>query len=149
MNVIIKPDLKPIKNKHGEELYSKRSALLFITNQINDPSDNYFLRRAKNMKENIDQATALVDQAIVNLSNRFDILESKETEITDGAKKAASKLKVASENIGQGIARLEKAANFDKLERLVSVLERAADALEKLSELEKLGKLEKIAEALK
>ena len=40
-------------------------------------------------------------------------------------------------------------ANFERLERYVELLERAAQAMSGLAELEKNGKLEKIANAIK
>ena len=51
--------------------------------------------------------------------------------------------------MSEGLSRIEKQANFDNLERYVTLLERANVALSALAELEKNGKLNKISEALK
>ena len=44
---------------------------------------------------------------------------------------------------------IAEVANFERLERYVELLERAAQAMSVLAELEKNGKLEKIANAIK
>jgi hypothetical protein len=48
-----------------------------------------------------------------------------------------------------GLAKVEKAANFDRLERMVDLLERAAVAMSTLAEMEKSGQLAKLSEAIK
>jgi hypothetical protein len=51
--------------------------------------------------------------------------------------------------MASGLIKMEKSANFNNLERYVSLLERAASAMQTLADLEKAGKLDKIAGALK
>lgn len=55
----------------------------------------------------------------------------------------------AADKLAAGLNKIEKAANFDRLERYVELLERAAKAMDLLATLEQSGKLEKIAGALR
>ena len=49
----------------------------------------------------------------------------------------------------QGLARIENAANCDRLQQYVSLIERASSAMKILADLEKEGKLDKIATAIR
>ena len=72
-----------------------------------------------------------------------------QTQITEASKKASGNIRDATEKLSQGLLKIEKTANFDRLERYVVLLERASVAIESLAELEKNGRLEKIANAIK
>lgn len=76
-------------------------------------------------------------------------LSDQRTELTANVKRVVGDVRDASEKLSQGLARVEKAANFDRLERYVTLLERAATAMKALEELERTGRLEKIAGALR
>jgi hypothetical protein len=109
----------------------------------------FFKRRSRLMSDKAAEATAILDNSIEGFSKslrRFD-------EIQDGfigkCKRASGDVRDAAEKLAQGIARVEKAANFDRLERYVTLLERAATAMKMLAELEAQGKLDKIANAMR
>jgi hypothetical protein len=69
--------------------------------------------------------------------------------MSDMTKKASGNIRKAADDLSSGLAKVEKQANFNNLERYVGLLERAATAMSTLSELEKAGRLDKIAGALK
>jgi hypothetical protein len=112
-------------------------------------TDCYFRKTASNMSKDIENAIEKTDKVTNEFSKSLDRLKYIESNFVEQSKKAASSVKDASEKIAQGIIRIEKQANFDKLERYVLLIERAAEGMERLAELEKSGKLEKIIDALK
>jgi hypothetical protein len=139
--------LKPAKSKKGRSFYklsdvNKAAARMIVCN-------SFFYKKAIYMTEDLKKASALLDTAVDNIDlsmHRFITLQ--DTFIAKG-KKASGDIRDASEKLAQGVARIEKTANFERLERYVELLERASVAMNALAELEKSGKLEKIAASLK
>lgn len=90
----------------------------------------------------LDQATEAFErsrQRFIDLVNETDF----------SIKKATAGMKQSSDAMAGSLSRVEKAANFDRLERYVTLLERTAAAMATLAEIEKSGKLEKISSALR
>jgi len=79
----------------------------------------------------------------------LDRMIDKEKRLSETAKKTSGNIRAAANDLVNGLNRVEQVANFERLEKYVSVLERAASALTVLAELEKGGKLERIANAVK
>lgn len=90
-----------------------------------------------------------LDESAALFKRSYDNFDKVATAVSEGAKKASGRIRSAAEDLSIGLARIEKQANFDRLERYVALLERAAQAMTLLAELEKSGKLEKISSALK
>ena len=101
------------------------------------------------MIDEIENATEETEKALDKFTNVFDRLMSKEKELELSTKKATGRLKDSAQKLSDGLTRIEKQANFDRLERYVTLLERAEQALSILAKLDESGKLEKIAAALK
>jgi hypothetical protein len=74
---------------------------------------------------------------------------SQAKELEDSTKKATGKAKDAAQKLNDGLLRIEKTVNIAALEKRVELLERAADAMERLNALQQTGKLDKILEAIK
>lgn len=111
---------------------------------------NYFERRAKNfMTQDFKNAAQVCDEATKLFNTAFNHMLAAESKISDAAKKTSGNVRKAADDLHSGLQKIEKVASFDRLERAVSVLERAAAALTVLAELEKDGKLERIASAVK
>lgn len=72
-----------------------------------------------------------------------------ETRMSEASKRTSGNVRKAADDLQSGLSKIEKVASFDRLDRAVAVLERAAAALTILAELEKDGKLERIANAVK
>ena len=100
-------------------------------------------------ERDVAAASAQLDNMLVALYTNMTSLVEYEKRLAANVKATSSQLKQAAESMGQGVMRIEKAANFDKLEKYVTLLERAANAMAVLGELEKSGKLEKIAAAIR
>jgi hypothetical protein len=108
----------------------------------------FFERRANRMSKDLDKASDKVELYKSNLNRAMNDLVNTEKEMTEKTKLVAGKVKDATQKLSDGVKKVESVANFDKLERYVSLLERAEKSMLALAELDKSGKLEKIARAL-
>ena len=79
----------------------------------------------------------------------MDRMNNQAKELEDSTKKATGKAKDAAQKLNDGLLRIEKTVNIPALEKRVELLERAADAMERLNALQQPGKLDKILEAIK
>ena len=110
---------------------------------------NHLERRAKKVEKQINEVTESV-QATINVFNlAFDTLCTTENKIAEATKKVSGQVRDNAQKLSDGLMRIEKTANFDRLERYVALLERAATAMATLAELESTGRLEKIAGAIR
>jgi uncharacterized surface protein with fasciclin (FAS1) repeats len=139
--------LKPVSYGKDGPMYARDDVALYASKMIN--VGDFFTRKAKHMSHDVENAKAITDRAIKDLSGSIARLTEIEAEFAERAKRMAGSVREASERIAQGVARVEKAANFERLERLVSLLERAATAMGQLATLEEGGKLSKIADAIR
>lgn len=116
--------------------------------------------KAKNIEVGADDRTHVVselykksakvlDEQAAMFKKASDHFHLATEEVSQSAKKASGRVRSAAEDLTNGLARIEKQANFDRLDRYVALIERAAQAMTLLAELEKSGKLEKISSALK
>lgn len=133
-------------DKHGP-MFSRDGVEKVIVGMIN--SDQYFNQQAKNMTSDAEKAIGLTEDVNARFSKTLDNFQSTTKKFTEQAKTASGGVRDAADKLANGLLKIEKAANFDKLERYVELLERAAKAMEVLAELEKSGKLDKIAGALR
>jgi hypothetical protein len=112
-------------------------------------TNELFERKAKMMTPDIQRAETHLEDAIVRFKKQYSELQRTEASFVTDAKKVVGNVKDAEEKLLQGLARVEKAANFERLSRYVELLERAATAMNQLAELEKEGRLDKIASAIR
>jgi len=111
---------------------------------------HYFERRAKNhMATDFEKATQICDEATKLFNNSMDRMLAAEQRISEASKKTSGNVRKAADDLNSGMQKIERVANYDRLERAVGLLERAAAALSTLAELEKDGKLERITSAMK
>lgn len=99
--------------------------------------------------DDIKKAEQIMESAIGNFQKTQERFGNLTQSMTDLTKKASGNIRKAADDLSSGLARVEKQANFNNLERYVVLLERAAVAMSTLAELEKTGRLDKIAGALK
>lgn len=101
------------------------------------------------MNNDIEDAKVIIENQMTQMDNVISRLRSKEQEVADTAKEVSAKVRISTEKLNQGMAKIEKLANFNRLEVLLTQLERAELALSSLAKLEQSGKLDKILNALK
>jgi len=113
-------------------------------------AQTYFTWRFKEtMKDDYDAATELLKQSEKAFSESLSKFQGSTAEVGAGVKKASGQIRDAAHRLNDSLAKVEKAANFDRLERYVDLLERANAAMQALAELESTGRLSKITQAIK
>ena len=112
-------------------------------------TQTFFERKAKKMSTDLDKAQAYVEDSLTRFGKSLNNLTSLEQDFVTKSKKVSSAVKDSEEKLLQGLARVERAANFERLARYVELLERASHAMNQLAELQKDGRLDKIANAIK
>ena len=132
---------------NGEICFEERSITRNIIKCIN--TGIYFKPRIENMNHEISSVESQIDKATDQVTRQVDKMVIAEGKLSESTKKISGKVKDAAHKLSDGLNRIEKAANFDRLERYVALLERAESAMTKLSVLENSGKLDKIATALR
>jgi len=129
------------------EYYSREEATKMCSNLIQ--SNDYFNRRDRKMLNELKDSKSQVDEHINRLDKSIVKLIAKEETLLDSSKAVSKGVKDTAQNLANAIARIEKQADFNRLEKYVTLLERAESAMSSLAELEVSGKLDKIAGALK
>jgi len=143
-------ELRPVCYEHGKAMYLNSNIMAVARQSINN--GQYFFyknHRIKEMNDDIKKATDLLDEANELFNQRLNTYIKTQEKITDQTKNISRALRESTQQMGEGLSRIEKKANFTNLEKYVVLLERANAALSSLAELEKNGKLNKISEALK
>jgi hypothetical protein len=128
-------------------LYERATIERGIVRAIN--AGAFFKGKAKVKAEDIDSATSLLDEANDRFTRSLDRFVNLQKDIADSSRKASGEIRKATDSLAQGVARIEKQADFARLERYVELLERAAGAMQVLASLEQQGRLDKIAGALR
>jgi|TARA_R110000782_G_scaffold249679_1_gene336913 hypothetical protein len=139
------PD-KVIKN---DPLWTGESVTKALAKIVNNNPELYFNQKERNIMKEITNATDIMDKAIEHFDKSYKRFELIETAMQKNIKTKAGDIKAAEEKLMQGLARIERAANFDRLQQYVTLIERASSAMKILADLETEGRLDKIATAIR
>lgn len=139
--------IKPIGHDKEGPKYAMASIEAVIVKKI--LVEDYFRGVTKPMNNDIETAIDLTKDATKRFSSVLDAFTKTHENFAESAKKASSSVRTAADTMAAGLSKVEKAANFDRLERMVDLLERAAAAMSTLAEMEKSGQLAKLSEAIK
>ncbi len=140
-------DLTPAKIEKGVPMYAMKEVWKGMHAMV--VNGQYFERSARNMTTDTERAVAHTEKVTEEFRTAINKFRNIEAEFVTESKKASQSVRDSADKLSQGLARIEKAANFDRLERYVVLLERGAAAMQVLAELEASGRLEKIAGAFK
>ncbi len=140
-------DLTPAKTEKGVPVFAMKDVWKGL--HIMVVNGQYFERSARNMTTDTERAIAQTEKVTEEFRNAINRFRNIEAEFVAESKKASQSVRDSTDKLSQGLARIEKAANFDRLERYVVLLERGAAAMQILADLEASGRLEKIAGAFK
>lgn len=135
------------KKGYKEPVWSKKELLNFLVEETNEGTT--ILNRSIQVNNKIEDAKEILEKQITAFDNVNNRLVNKQKEVEASAKQVSTKIRDSAEKLNQGMARIEKLANFDRLERIVNQLERIELALSSLAKLEQEGKLDKIINAMK
>lgn len=142
-NVSLKP---AFIDKHGPA-FDKGAVYELCKNEI--LTESYFHKRIKPMTAEAQKAIDITEDVEKHFATTLDKFLATEQRFVDSSKKASGNVRDSTQKLADGLSKIEKVANFDRLERYVELLERAATAMNVLAELDKSGKLSKIAAAIK
>ena len=135
------------KKIRGDDVWEQQEVNVMLANVID--SGHLGKKTAKDLTEKHRE----IEEAVNDWYERLDLHRTKmmasEADITKICKSTSTNVRTAANQLGEGLARLEKTCNFDRLERHVELLERASAAMLSLAELERNGRLEKIMGAMK
>lgn len=134
------------RDRYGPAFYEKDVTRMCMNMVVNE---TFFERHRKDMTTDAEIAIEKTEKVTKEFSDSLDRFLAVEKRFADQSKRASGAVRDAGEKLANGLARIEKAANFDRLERYVDLLERAATAMNVLAELEASGKLDKIAGAIR
>lgn len=137
----------PIGHDKDGPLYAQQDIEEFICNEIN--INQHFTRIMKPTTKDLNNATEQLNEAQRTFTATLDHMKDSHLALETDTRAIAIKIKNTSNSLGQSLLKIEKQADFSKLEQYVVLLERAEAAMRSLAELEANGKLVKIASALK
>jgi hypothetical protein len=133
----------------NDPFWTGKAVAKALTKIVNNNPELFFQQKARNIMKEIKNATDIMDKAIEHFDKSYQRFQLLETAIQKDIRTKASDIKAAEEKLMQGLARIEKAANFDRLQQYVSLIERASSAMTLLADLQKDGRLDKIATAIR
>ena len=133
----------------NDPFWTGKAVAKALTKIVNNNPELFFQQKARNIMKEIKNATDIMDKAIEHFDKSYQRFQLLETAIQKDIKTKAGDIKAAEEKLMQGLARIEKAANFDRLQQYVSLIERASSAMTLLADLQKDGRLDKIATAIR
>lgn len=139
--------LKPVGTVKGAPVFSKNKVAKYVEHDINNES--YFNQSVDTTKSDSEKAIEKLNNVDKNFLLALDKYVNTVRRLEDVSKKASGSVRDSANKLADGLLKIEKAANFSRLETYVLLLERAANALTTLAELDKAGKLSKISSALK
>jgi len=94
------------------------------------------------------KTTEVVEDHVIKLNESVRLMIAVEQDLKDKTKTVSASVRSSADKLMQGIERIQKQADYQTLDRYVSLLERAAKAMEALSVIQESGKLDRIAKAL-
>lgn len=112
-------------------------------------SGEFIKEKGNVMSDEVSKATEIVDNAVDGFSKSLSRFLALEKSFQSEAKRTSGAARDAAERLSDGIIRIEKAADLQKLERYVDLLERMAKSCSILADLNQSGRLDGIAKALK
>jgi len=142
--------IKPVGfDKFGPKFLIE-DVMKMVALELNCDEDKYFKGVLKmHIEPDFTAAEKIVTDATKSFTNAQNKMMSQVESLKASSKIASGNVRKAADDLMSGLAKVEKQANFNNLEKYVLLLERAAQAMTILADLEKSGKLEKISGALK
>lgn len=138
--------LEPYKYVKGEPVWTETQINVLCLGLIKNNEYNYI---SEDLRMNIEQATADVEQLTKVFGNKIQQFTKTQTELSEQAKKVSGQVRDSANKLNSAMQTLDKNMNLDKLQRQAELLERIATAMSSLVELERSGSLERIVKAMK
>jgi hypothetical protein len=147
MNLFFDGLIKPDKYTKEGPMFLKSDLDLIVTKDI-QITKTFFKGRVKKMTVELDEVNKQINEYTKIIGNSMDNLVEQEKRLVESVKITGGRLRDSTQKLADGLARVERSANFDRLDRYAITLERIEKSLSALADLEQSGKLDKIAKAL-
>lgn len=141
------PTMEPIGHDRHGAMWSAHQVRNLIAKEISDGT--HFKRRIKTIMTDFQNVTDTCANATLAMHKAIDDMVQTQTKLADAAKKTSGSIRGSANDIKEGLERIERSANFDKMTNYVVLLERMAVAMATLADIERTGKLERIVDAIK
>jgi len=141
-------ELKPVSYDRNGAMWDREEVRGAVAENIK-AGDRHLNISRKNMQKTTKEAKKEVDAFTGELIRSIENMSKKQKELEEVAKKASGSVRRSARDLSDGLIKIQKEADFDKLERYTELLERCASAMDSLAKLEKSGTLEKIASAIR
>jgi methyl-accepting chemotaxis protein len=134
-------------DKHGG-IWKGEAINQAIREELEDRPTEYLSARKIEMVKETKKTTEVVEDHVIKLNESVRLMIAVEQDLKDKTKTVSASVRSSADKLMQGIERIQKQADYQTLDRYVSLLERAAKAMEELSVIQESGKLDRIAKAL-
>lgn len=138
---------KPEKTSRNQGLFNHELTMAAIAADCAEGT--HISRRAKSAVVDLEKAAEVCDEGIVMFDKVHRRLMAAQESISTATRAVSTNVRKAANEIGEGVQRIERMANFQTLEARVVLLERAAAAMKTLADLEREGRLAKVIAAMK
>lgn len=147
--------MKNLESKHeviesGREQFVDIDHLAKKVAQMINGGD-YFQQNQKirNTPDSLEKAAETLEKAQKVFWEQMEEMNKKADALEGSAKKISGRVRDSQQKLIDHFKKFDSSLNLDRLEKQVVMLERAADAMERLDALQQTGKLDKIMQAIK
>ena len=118
-------------------------------NHIN--SGNFFqeVTSISTTSKSLEKAALTLEKAQSVFWEQMQKMTSNANALEDTSRKVMGRVRDTQQKLTDSLKKIDATINIDRLERQVVLLERAADAMQRLGQLQTAGKLDKILAAMK
>lgn len=112
---------------------------------------DYFQQNTKirTTPDSLEKAAETLKKAQKVFWEQMEEMNKKADELEGSARKVSGRIRDSQQKLMDHFKKFDSSLNLDRLEKQVVLLERAADAMERLNALQETGKLDKILSAVK
>lgn len=115
----------------------------------NEVDNGYIEKRIEEIAmSNVEKNANIVKTYSGSLLSAMREFQENERHIATSVKKSSGSIRDSAEKLKNGLEKVQKAADFEKLESMADTLERISKSLSTLAELEDSGKLNKIIKSV-
>ena len=130
------------------DLWDGPRVMRAVREEVQNKGKFYLNERGYKMQQDVKKTTVMVEDHVINLDKAVKLMIAAEGALQEKTKTVSAGVRSSAEKLMQGVARIQKQADYATLERYVLLLERSATAMETLAAIQESGKLDKIAKAL-
>lgn len=114
-------------------------------------NEDYFQQNlsVKKTPDSLEKAAEILEKAQKVFWEQMEEMNKRADALEGSTKKISGRVRDSQQKLIDHFKKFDSSLNLDRLEKQVAMLERAADAMERLNALQQTGKLDKILEAIK